>query len=167
MSKYEARQDFCWSVALDTWEGGDVVKEAELYTLSKLGPEVAENSGANLELHLSGAHGTVTIEPSHNPCLVRLSQCTKAAHSVQRPNHTPLRCKACRVQYDIVPLANEAGVDGVWITSIGTNVCAVHFAQVKIGYRKRSDTGELIKHKLVARRVNTTRKHVWVVHGGV
>ena len=66
-----------------------------------------------------------------------------------------------------MPLANEAGVDGVWITSIGTNVYAVHFAQVKIGYRKRSDTGELIKHKLVARRVNTTRKHVWVVHGGV
>ena len=33
MSKYEARQDFCWSVALDTWEGGDVVKEAVLYTL--------------------------------------------------------------------------------------------------------------------------------------
>lgn len=54
MSKYEARQDFCWSVALDTREGGDVVKEAVLYTLSKLGPEVAENCGANLELHLSG-----------------------------------------------------------------------------------------------------------------
>ena len=67
MSKYEARQDFCWSVALDTWEGGDVVKEAVLYTLSKLGPEVAENSGANLELHLSGAHGTVTIERNTQP----------------------------------------------------------------------------------------------------
>ena len=66
-----------------------------------------------------------------------------------------------------MPLANEAGVDGVWITSIGTNVCAVHFAQVKIGDRNRSDTGELIKHELVARKVNTTRKHAWVIRGGV
>ena len=93
MSKYEARQDFCWSVALDTWEGGDVVKEAVLYTLSKLGPEVAENSGANLELHLSGAHGTVTIERNTQPlpCAVELVHEGRALGPTTQPHTSALQ----------------------------------------------------------------------------
>lgn len=173
MQQAEARQDFCWSVALRLWDSGDVFKEAEVYTLAKLGSDVAEKPFANVELRQSVPSGAVTLHRKTKRiewCAIAIDPAREGATlgtPAAADDAAGMVCTAELAEYGIVQLASEPGVDGFWITPAGEDVYEVHFAQVKLGYQKRSDTGELMKHELAAHKVATARKQAWVVRDGV
>ena len=148
----QARQDYCFSVALHVWEEKNVFKEAELYALAHAGVAILEAPFANIKICRAADVFTTRRTTDRLECPIDAGKQLGRDVAIEE-----------LAGYGIVQVANETGIDGFSVVpAAADDEYSVDFLQVKLGYVHRDrSTGEIVPNELPGHEVATARRHVW------